>query len=98
MTMTLGDFPVGSAVKNLPCNAWDTGLIPGQGTKIPHDSKQLSPRTAAHKFMSQEGIRAPPRESVRRHEGVCAPPRRHLCAAMKDTARQDETPHSTPKT
>ena len=50
--MTLGDFPVGSAVKNLPCNAWDTGLIPGQGTKIPHDSKQLSPRTAADKFMS----------------------------------------------
>ena len=23
-------------VKNLPCNVGDVGLIPGQGTKIPH--------------------------------------------------------------
>ena len=30
MIMTLGDFLVGSAVKNLPCNAWDMGLVPGQ--------------------------------------------------------------------
>ena len=29
-------------VKNLPCNAGDSGSIPGQGTKIPHDTKQLS--------------------------------------------------------
>ena len=31
-----GDFPGGPVVKNLPCNVRDTGLIPGQGTKIPH--------------------------------------------------------------
>ena len=30
-------------VKNLPANAGDTGSIPGQGTKIPHAAKQLSP-------------------------------------------------------
>ena len=30
------DFPGGPGVKNPPCNAWDVGLIPGQGTKIPH--------------------------------------------------------------
>ena len=30
-----GDFPSGP-VKNLLCNAGDVGLIPGQGTKIPH--------------------------------------------------------------
>ena len=37
-----GDFPGGPVVKNLPCNAGDAGLIPGQGTKIPHALRQLS--------------------------------------------------------
>ena len=36
-------FPCGPVVKNLLCNAQDTGLIPGQGTNIPHATKQLSP-------------------------------------------------------
>ena len=31
-------------VKNLPCNAGDTGSIPGWGTKIPHTTGQLSLR------------------------------------------------------
>ena len=30
------DFPGGPVVRNLPCNARDRGLIPGQGTKILH--------------------------------------------------------------
>ena len=30
------DLHDGLMVKNLPCNAWDMGLIPGLGTKIPH--------------------------------------------------------------
>ena len=30
------DFPSGPVVKNLPSNAGDVDLIPGQGTKIPH--------------------------------------------------------------
>ena len=29
-------------VKNPPCNAGDTGLIPVRGTKIPHATGQLS--------------------------------------------------------
>ena len=29
------DFPGSPMVKNLPCNAGDTGSIPGQETKIP---------------------------------------------------------------
>ena len=37
------DFPGGPVVKNLPYNAGDAGSIPGQGTKIPHASGQLSP-------------------------------------------------------
>ena len=30
------DFFGGPVVKNSLCNAGDAGLIPGQGTKIPH--------------------------------------------------------------
>ena len=37
------DFPGGPVVKNPPYNAGDAGLIPGQGTKIPHAVEQLSP-------------------------------------------------------
>ena len=33
-------------VKNPPYNAGDAGLIPGQGTKIPHAAGQLSRRAA----------------------------------------------------
>ena len=38
------DFPGGPVVKNLPCSAGNVGSIPGQGTKIPHATGQLSPR------------------------------------------------------
>ena len=41
-----GDFPGGPVVKNPPSNAGDAGLIPGQGTKIPHSAGQLSPCAA----------------------------------------------------
>ena len=37
------DFTGGRVVKNPPYNAGDMGLIPGQGTKIPHAAGQLSP-------------------------------------------------------
>ena len=36
-------------VKNPPGNAGDAGLIPGQETRIPLATGQLSPRTAAVK-------------------------------------------------
>ena len=36
------DFPGCPVVKNLPSNTGDLFLIPGWGTKIPHDSGQLS--------------------------------------------------------
>ena len=35
-------LPLGPVVKNLPCNAGDTGSIPGPGTKIPDASGQLN--------------------------------------------------------
>ena len=34
-TLCFRDFPGGPVVKNLPLNARDTSLIPGQGAKIP---------------------------------------------------------------
>ena len=40
----LGGFPGGPVVKNPPCNAGDTGLSPGRGTKVPHAAEQQSLR------------------------------------------------------
>ena len=40
------DFPGGPVVKHPPSNAGDAGPIPGQGTKIPHATGQLSPRAS----------------------------------------------------
>ena len=45
-------------VKNPSCSAVDMSLIPGQGTKIPHAVKQLSPCTSATEPM---------------HSGACLP-------------------------
>ena len=41
--MDKGDFPSGPVVKNWPYNVGDAGSTPGQGTKIPHATGQLSP-------------------------------------------------------
>ena len=46
-----GDFPGGPVVKNPPSNARDAGSIPGQGTKIPHATGQLSLRATTAEFM-----------------------------------------------
>ena len=43
----MGDFPGGPMVKTPPCNSGDAGLIPVQGTKVPHAAGQLSPHTTA---------------------------------------------------
>ena len=55
-------------VKNLPSNAGDPGLIPGQGTKIPHAVGQLRPRTATTEPKCS-GARAPQLEKPARHNG-----------------------------
>ena len=39
-----GHFSGASVFKNLPCKAGEAGLIPGQGTKIPHAKEQLRPQ------------------------------------------------------
>ena len=45
-----GDVPGSPLVKNLPSNAGDSDLIPGQGTKIPHASEQLCSLLSHHKY------------------------------------------------
>ena len=49
-------FPGGPVVKNLPFNAGDASLIPGQGTKIPHSAGQLSPLHNKRGHKSQRKI------------------------------------------
>ena len=47
------DFPGGPVVKN-PWHTGDNGLIPGQGTKIPHATGQLSLRATATESMHRK--------------------------------------------
>ena len=44
----LRDLPGGPAVKNLPCDAEDTGVNPAQGTEAPFAQEQLSPLLQLH--------------------------------------------------
>ena len=44
--MYLWDFSGGPVAENLPSNAGDMGLIPGQGTKISHGLGQIRLHTA----------------------------------------------------
>ena len=45
------DFPDGPVAKNPPCNAADSGSIPGQGIKIPHAEQKLSPWATTRESM-----------------------------------------------
>ena len=44
---------LGPGVKNLPFNAGNTGLIPGQETKIPHALGQVSPHATTNTHVPQ---------------------------------------------
>ena len=44
-------------VENLPSSAGDLGLIPGQGTKIPHADGQLRPDAANTEHATLSGAR-----------------------------------------
>ena len=50
---TVGGFPDGPVVKNLPCNAGEQGSFSGWGTKIPHTTEQRSLRAASKTHCSQ---------------------------------------------
>jgi len=64
------DFPGVPVVRNPPCNAADTSLTPGQGTKISHAEEQLSPPTT---ILSSHVIT---RESVHCNKRSCMTQRR----------------------
>ena len=53
-------------VKSLPSNAGDEGSTPGQGTKTPHVSGQLSPRSTTTEPMSS-GACAPEQKKPTRY-------------------------------
>ena len=52
------DFPGGPVVGSRPANAGDMGSIPGQGTRIPHTSEQLSPRATTTEPACPQSLRA----------------------------------------
>ena len=68
-------------VKNPPSNAGDAGSIPGRGTKIPHATGQLGPRTA------NEHARAT-------GEPACCNYRAHLLGSPRATIREKPAHHN----
>ena len=62
-----GNFPGGPVVKNPPSNARDVGLIPGQGTKIPHAVGQLSPSHTTTTESAHSGPCTPQLEKPKHH-------------------------------
>jgi len=49
-----GEFSGGPVVENLPSNAGDTNLIPGQESKISHTTGQLSLRDTAREVCAPQ--------------------------------------------
>ena len=67
------DFPGGPVVKNLLYNARDAGSIPGQGTKIPHAARQLSPCTTTTELAHLNWRACVPRTTVPMSSGTHTP-------------------------
>ena len=51
----LSQLPWSQVVKNPPVNAGDTGLIPGEGTKIPNAMCVVRPKKEKRSQLSLEG-------------------------------------------
>ena len=77
------DFPGGPVVKNLSCNAGDSGSIPGRGTEVLHARGQLSPHTA-----TTEPARFTIRHTTTREKPACRNERKILRAATKTRRSQ----------
>ena len=76
--------------KNLPCNAGDMGLIPGQGTKILHvpTTESVHSRARAPQLESPCTTTTEPA-----HAGAHGPQiERSPCAAMKDHECRNKEP------
>ena len=57
--MKYRDLPVGPVVKNPPCRAGDTGLIPGQGIKMPHTLEPGQGNKIPHTLGPGQGNKIP---------------------------------------
>ena len=94
------DSPDGPVVKNPRFNAGDPGSIPGQGTKIPHATGQLSPRATTTEPVHYNWRARVPQTTEPTCSGAHVPQlERSLCAAtkspraaMKDPACCNEDP------
>ena len=94
-----GDFAGGSVVKNLPSNAGDAGLIPGQGTKFPHAVEQLrSNATTTELACLNERARVPQTTEPTR-PGAQAPQleRENPHATTNSPCRKEKIPHASMK-
>ena len=60
-------------VKNLPYNAGDAGLIPGQGTEIPHVMGQLILGTTTTELTRLNDRSCVPQTTEPTCSGACAP-------------------------
>lgn len=69
------DLPGDPVLKNMSCNAGDTGSVPGQKTKFPHAVEQFSPHATTA-------------ESV--HSGGHVPCLGRLCTPVKAPAGPSE--------
>ena len=92
----LGNFPGGPVVKNPPSNAGNAGSIPGQGTKIPQATEQLSPCTRTTEFACLNQRACVPQTTDPTHSGTRVPQLqspRTLEPACHNQRR--ENPHAT---
>ena len=76
-------------VKNLPSNAGHVGLIPGQGSKIPHAVGQLNPRAII--------IESPCAANYRAHViwNLRTTTTEPMCPGACTQQLERETPHAT---
>ena len=72
------DFPGGPVVKNLSCNAGDSGSIPGRGDEVLHATGQLSLHTA-----TTEPVRVTIRHTTTREKPAGRNERKILHAATE---------------
>ena len=79
------NVPGDPVLRNLHDNTGDAGLIPGQGTKIPHALGQLSPYTA-----TRESLCTTSNESVLPKENPYRATGESLCTTVKIQYRQNK--------
>ena len=82
-------------MKNLPSNTGDAGLIPGQGTKIPHAMGQLSPRTTTTEPVCP-GARMPQLERQNPHATTREKPKQTACRNQKILNKDPSVPQLRP--